>query len=90
MIPITPSVTSPGAAHTAAINVGTNPTFGGERLHAEAYLLDFEGELRGEAIAIEFWERLRDEIRFESAEDLARQIKEDVERTRAVVSSVHG
>ncbi len=70
----------------AAINVGTNPTFGGEPLHAEAFLLDFEDDLIGQSIALEFWERLRDETRFDSAEDLARQIKDDVERTRSLVT----
>jgi riboflavin kinase / FMN adenylyltransferase len=69
----------------AAISVGTNPTFGSEPLHAEAFLLDFEGDLKGQAIALEFWERLRDEERFDSPEDLARQIKDDVERTRELV-----
>jgi riboflavin kinase/FMN adenylyltransferase len=73
-------------AYVAAVNVGTNPTFGNEPLHLEAFLLDFEGDLLGRAMGVEFWERLRDEVRFESAEDLARQIKEDVERTRALVS----
>jgi riboflavin kinase / FMN adenylyltransferase len=74
-----------GGRHVAAINIGTNPTFGSESLHLEAYLLDFDGEVRGERMSVEFWERLRDEIRFESPQDLARQIKEDVERTRTVV-----
>jgi riboflavin kinase/FMN adenylyltransferase len=72
-------------ASAAAINVGTNPTFGGEPLHAEAYLLDFEGDLIGHPMALEFWKRLRDEMRFESSEDLVRQIKDDVEQTRALV-----
>jgi riboflavin kinase / FMN adenylyltransferase len=71
----------------AAINVGTNPTFGAEPLHVEAFLLDFDGDLLGEAIALEFWERLRDEVRFDSPDDLSRQIKEDVERTREIVGS---
>ena len=74
-----------GAAHTAAINVGTNPTFGGEPLHVEAFLLDFDGDLRGKAIAVEFWTRLREEVRFDTPEDLARQIGEDVERTRSFI-----
>jgi riboflavin kinase/FMN adenylyltransferase len=73
-------------SYPAAINVGTNPTFGSEPLHAEAFLLDFEGDLIDEPIALEFWERLRDERRFDSAEDLSRQIKDDVERTRALVT----
>lgn len=69
----------------AAINVGINPTFGGEPLHVEAFLLGFEGDIRGRDIAIEFWERLRDEERFDSSEALSRQIGKDVERTRALV-----
>jgi riboflavin kinase/FMN adenylyltransferase len=76
-----------GEGHLAAINIGTNPTFGAEPLHVEAYLLDFEGEIRGEPMSVEFWQRLREEIRFGSAEDLARQIKEDVERTRALMEA---
>jgi riboflavin kinase/FMN adenylyltransferase len=73
------------ASFPAAINIGTNPTFGGEPLHAEAFLLGFDGDLIGQPLALEFWERLRDEKRFDSSEDLTRQIKEDVERTRALV-----
>jgi riboflavin kinase/FMN adenylyltransferase len=72
----------------AAINVGTNPTFGDEPLHAEAFLLDFDDDVVGRPIAVEFWERLRDELRFDSADALARQIGEDVERTRALVGPV--
>ena len=71
--------------YRAAINVGTNPTFGQEPVHLEAFLLDFEGDLEGEPLAIEFWARLRDEVRFDSAEALSRQIGEDVERTRELV-----
>lgn len=70
----------------AAISVGTNPTFGVEPLHAEAYLLGYEdGDLRGRAMTLEFWERLRDEERFESPEALSAAIAEDVERTRRIV-----
>jgi riboflavin kinase/FMN adenylyltransferase len=70
----------------AAVNVGINPTFGVEPLHVEAHLLDFDADVTGRVMEVEFWERLRDEVRFEAPEDLARQIKEDVERTRAVVT----
>ncbi len=70
----------------AAIDVGTNPTFGVEPLHVEAFLLDFEDrELRGEPLAVSFWERLRDEVRYDSVDDLVRAIAVDVERTRAAV-----
>jgi len=79
--------TAPAGTFPAAINVGTNPTFGAEPLHAEAFLLDFAGDLRGEPIALELWEGLRDEERFESPESLAAQIARDVERTRSVVGA---
>jgi riboflavin kinase/FMN adenylyltransferase len=74
-----------GAArgHAAAISVGVRPTFepAGELL-VEAYLLDFEGDLYGETLRLTFLERLRDEARFESADELARQMRRDVERVR--------
>jgi riboflavin kinase / FMN adenylyltransferase len=75
-----------GRRYRAAIDVGTNPTFGVEPLHVEAFLLDLEtGDLAGQPLAVEFWERLRDEIRYDSIEDLVAAIAEDVARTRAVV-----
>lgn len=76
-----------GESHPAAVNIGTNPTFGDEPLHLEAYILDFDREIRGRPLSVEFWHRLRDEVRFESADDLARQIKDDVERTRALMEA---
>jgi riboflavin kinase / FMN adenylyltransferase len=79
-----------GSWWTAAINVGINPTFGDEPLHVEAYLLGFEAELDGRVLAVEFWERLRDEVRFDSRDELVRQIAEDVERTWAVVGGNDG
>jgi riboflavin kinase/FMN adenylyltransferase len=75
-----------GRRYRAAIDVGTNPTFGVEPLHVEAFLLDFEGDdLPGEPLAIEFWERLRDEERYDSVDALVDAIGEDVARTRAAV-----
>ena len=75
-----------GRRYRTAIDVGTNPTFGVEPLHVEAFLLDFEGdELHGEPLAIEFWERLRDEIRYDSIDELVAAIADDVDRTRAIV-----
>jgi len=76
-----------GNRYVAAIDVGTNPTFGTEPLHVEAFLLDFpDDELRGNTLAVEFWERLRDEIKFDSVDDLVAAIAEDVERTRTAVT----
>ena len=74
-----------GTGHVAAISVGTNPTFGTEPLHVEAYLLDFEGDLIGTRIAVEFWAYLRDEVRFDTPEELSAAIGDDVRRTRDLV-----
>jgi riboflavin kinase/FMN adenylyltransferase len=79
------TATVDGATFAAAVSVGTNPTFGAEPVHVEAFLLDFEADVVGRPMAVEFWERLRDEERFDSPEELSRQIKEDVERTRSIV-----
>jgi riboflavin kinase/FMN adenylyltransferase len=75
----------PHGEWVAAISVGTNPTFGVEPLHVESYLLDFEGDLVGSPMSVELWARLRDEARFETAEELSRAIEDDVRRTRELV-----
>ncbi|MGH2675374.1 MAG: bifunctional riboflavin kinase/FAD synthetase [Actinomycetota bacterium] len=70
----------------AAINVGVNPTFGREPLHLEAHLLGFEGDLTGAVLTVEFWARLREEVRFDGPAELSRQIERDVARTRHLVA----
>jgi riboflavin kinase/FMN adenylyltransferase len=75
-----------GRRYRTALDVGTNPTFGVEPLHVEAFLLGFEGEdLPGEHLAIEFWERLRDEVKYDAVDELVDAIATDVQRTEAVV-----
>jgi riboflavin kinase/FMN adenylyltransferase len=75
-----------GRRYRTALDVGTNPTFGVEPLHVEAFLLDFEeGDLPGEPLAISFWERLRDEVRYETVQDLVAAIGADVDRARDLV-----
>ena len=76
--------TSEGA-HTAAISVGYRPTFGGTRLTVEAFLLDFQGDLYQQTLEVSFTERLRDEVRFAGAAELAVQIALDVAETRRIV-----
>jgi riboflavin kinase/FMN adenylyltransferase len=73
------------AWHAAAIDVGTNPTFGTEPLHVESYLLDFDGDLGGRPMAVEFWAYLRPELRFASEAELVAAIDDDVRRTRELV-----
>jgi riboflavin kinase / FMN adenylyltransferase len=73
-----------GAAdgHRAAISIGTNPHYGGGERRIEAFLLDFDGDLYGRKLRLQLWERLRDELAFESEGALVAQIGRDVEATR--------
>jgi len=73
-----------GAAlgHRAAVSIGTNPHYGGEERRVEAFLLDYEGELYGERLVVELWQRLRDEQVFASEQALIERIARDVEETR--------
>ncbi len=79
------AVIAEGRWRCGALSMGRNPTFGDVReLRSEVFLLDFEGDLYGEDLAVFFLERLRPERRFPDAGSLARQIAADVERCRAV------
>jgi riboflavin kinase/FMN adenylyltransferase len=73
------------AGTRAAISIGTNPQYGGTERRVEAFLLDFEGDLYGQRLVVELWQRLRDERAFESEQALIDQIARDVEATRAAV-----
>jgi riboflavin kinase/FMN adenylyltransferase len=79
-----------GAAreHRAAVSIGTNPHYGGTERRIEPYLLDFSGDLYGQRLVVELWERLRDELAFDSEDELVAQIAHDVEATRAARSPV--
>jgi riboflavin kinase / FMN adenylyltransferase len=71
----------------AAVNVGVRPTFvTGRGELVEAYILDFEGDLYGKQLRLDFLSRLRGERRFQSAEELVEQMHRDVERTREVAA----
>jgi len=72
----------------AAVSIGVNPHYGGSERRVEAFLLDWGGDLYGRRLVVELWERLRDELAFESEAALVEQIARDVERTRAAVRPV--
>ena len=78
------------AEHGAAISVGRRPTFYDREspVVLEAYLLDFSGDLYGQAARVSFVSRLRDEERYDSVEELVRQMGHDVEATRAALGPV--
>jgi riboflavin kinase / FMN adenylyltransferase len=77
-----------GAAgeHRAAVSIGTNPHYGGRERRVEAHLLDFSGDLYGQRLVVELWQRLRDEQAFDTEDDLIAQIGRDVEAARRAES----
>jgi riboflavin kinase / FMN adenylyltransferase len=74
------------AEHRAAVSIGTNPHYGGRERRVEAHLLDFSGDLYGQRLVVELWERLRDEQAFDSEDELVAQIARDVEAARRAES----
>jgi riboflavin kinase/FMN adenylyltransferase len=75
-----------GLRYRTAFDVGTNPTFGVEPLHVEAFLLDYEGQdLPGEPLSIEFWARVRDEEKYDDLEALVAAIARDVALARDLI-----
>lgn len=72
----------PRARQQAAISIGYRPTFEKTELRVEAYLLDFSGDLYGRHLELELVARLRDEVKFDGPQELARAIAKDVEDTR--------
>jgi riboflavin kinase/FMN adenylyltransferase len=81
------AVTADGAVHAAAVNVGVRPQFvTGRGELIEAFLLDFEADLYGTTLRLEFLRRLRGERRFPSVEALVAQMGRDVDEARSVVA----
>jgi riboflavin kinase/FMN adenylyltransferase len=71
----------------AAINIGINPTFTPDKQipNVEAHILDFDGDMYGQTLKLEFVARLRDEMKFGSVESLLEQIHKDIAQTRVIL-----
>lgn len=75
-----------GTRHQAVMNIGIRPSFGpGERL-LEVHVLDYEAELYGHELNIQFVQRLRPELRFDEINELVAQVQRDIEQTRTILS----
>ena len=73
-----------GSCYAAVTNVGPRPTVqNGSDITVEACLLDFQGDLYGKQLRLEFYEHLRQEVRFDSLDALRAQIQSDADATRA-------
>jgi riboflavin kinase/FMN adenylyltransferase len=73
--------------HIAATNIGINPTFTPDKQtpNVEAHILDFDHDLYGQEVKLEFVARLRDELKFSSVDELIKQIHADIAHTREIL-----
>lgn len=71
-----------GEMRRAVANVGFNPTFGENSLSVEVHLMDFDRDIYGREISVYFRDRIRDERKFKTVQDLVRQIEKDVQYAR--------
>lgn len=70
---------SDGKQYQAMMNIGTRPTFHGDKTTLEVNLFDFSGNLYGELLTVSFVKRLREERKFESEKALMQQLEKDRE-----------
>jgi riboflavin kinase/FMN adenylyltransferase len=77
-----------GQLWPAVTNIGFRPTFGEDLTNSriEAHLLDFSEDLYGKEIELFFIDRLRDEMKFSDVDQLVEQIKQDIQKTRCILS----
>jgi riboflavin kinase/FMN adenylyltransferase len=76
-----------GTAWAGAANIGPNPTFGEAVRKVEVHLIDFQGDLYGQSLTVDFVARLRDTRRFGSATELTNQLRHDIDQARRLASN---
>lgn len=77
-----------GAEHLAVTNIGTRPTVGGHRVTVEPWILDFDGDLYGKNITLEFYKFLRPEEKFPTLEALKAAIEADAQAVRGYLNGL--
>lgn len=71
------------------MNIGFNPTFGNKKLTIEVNIFDFEQDVYGENVRIEFIKFIRNEIKFQNIDELIKQIKIDRETCKSYMNSTY-
>lgn len=71
-----------GNKYKSVINVGNNPTFGAEKITVESHIQDFNEDIYGKTVTVEFAFRIREDIKFSSIDDLKNQICKDIEKAK--------
>jgi riboflavin kinase/FMN adenylyltransferase len=69
-------------SYTGVCNVGKRPTLGGTKTLLEVFIFDFDEEIYGDYVNVVFKQKCRDEKKFSSFDELKKQIKKDVEKSR--------
>ena len=75
----------PDGFHGSITNIGVRPTFEESKLTVETHIFDFNEDLYGKEVRVNFVERIRDEKRFENVDKLVAQIKHDIAMVREIV-----
>ncbi len=81
-----------GETHGSVTNIGIRPTFKSQHknLQVETHLLNFDGQIYGQEIQLEFISRLRDEQRFPNVDALVNQITQDISEAKRILSGKDG
>jgi len=77
-----------GSSLRGMLNIGRRPTFDGMDVTVEVHLLDFEGDLYGANLTVQFVQRLRDERKFDSPDALAVQLSKDKQHCKRVTEAI--
>ncbi len=70
-----------------ATNIGYNPTFKDKKFSFETHILDFDGELLGRTLKVNFIKRIRDEMKFSNVKELGIQLKKDITDIRQIIKT---
>ncbi|MFC2020920.1 bifunctional riboflavin kinase/FAD synthetase [Chloroflexota bacterium] len=79
-----------GKTYQSMTNIGKRPTFDGKERTVETYLLNYQGNLYGHELKIDIVERLRGEERFDTVDELKKQMTEDIEKGKAILDFRRG
>ena len=72
----------------AVTSIGSKPTFGGGGVVIEAHLFDFDEDIYGANVVLEFVERLRDQRKFDGPDSLIAQVRKDIEESKRILSEL--
>ena len=72
--------------YKGVLNIGLNPTFSDNERSIEVYILDFSENIYGKSVKVFFIDRIRDEVKFDTPEQLVGQIKKDVEQALVILN----